>query len=95
MSYLQEELETRVKQLEERLRQRLTAEDFRLVCQLRQAEEVAATAACQAWEAQFLDALVQHFPNIELAIRGVALHVMATSGDCETLRGQPSGRHGR
>ncbi len=94
MPFLQEDLELRVKQLEACLRERLSPEDFRLVCELRQAEEAATTAACQAWEALYLDALAQHFPDIELAIRGVAAHVSATSGDCDTLRGLPSGRHG-
>ena len=94
MPFLQEEFELEVERLEACLREQLSADDFRLVRQLQRAEELAAVAACQAWEQRFLEALVQHFPDIELALRGVATHITATGADCDTLRGLPSGRHG-
>ena len=94
MPFLQEEFELQVEKLEACLRERLPADDFRLVRQLRDAEELAAVAACHAWEQRFLEALVQHFPDIELALRGVAAHITATGADCDTLRGLPSGRQG-
>jgi hypothetical protein len=82
-----EELERRVDQLDACLRARLSSEDYRLVRQLRQAEELAAVAACAAWEERMLAALVRHFPDHELAIRGVIAHVRASEADCDTLRG--------
>jgi hypothetical protein len=88
----QDTLERRVADLEAQLRARLSPEDFQLVRQLRQAEELAAVAACAAWEAQLCDALVRHFPEQELAIRGVLAHITATNADCDTLRGLPAGR---
>ncbi len=94
MPDLQEEFELEVEKLEAGLRERLPADDFRLVCQLRRVEELATVAACQVWEERFLEALVQHFPDLELALRGVAAHITATSADCDTLRGLPSGRYG-
>ena len=89
------ELDLHARDLEERLRQRLSAEDFRLVHQLQITRELAAVAACQAWQQRFLERLVQHFPEIEIAIRGVMAHLTATEPECDTLRGLPSGRHGR
>jgi hypothetical protein len=94
ISLMDEPLEHEVDQLEARLRERLSPEDFRLVLQLRQAEELAAIAACTAWEERCLDALARHFPRQALAIRAVAAHVRATNADCETLQGVPSGRQG-
>jgi hypothetical protein len=90
----QDALEQRVTALEARLRARLSPEDFRLVRQLRQAEELAAVAACAAWEARLSDALAHHFPAQELAIRGVIAHIRATNADCDTLQGRPAGRQG-
>lgn len=87
-------LEQRVAALEAQLRLRLSAEDFELVGQLRQAEERAAVAACTAWEARVYDALVRHFPAQQLAILGVIAHITATNADCDTLRGRPAGRQG-
>ena len=84
---LDEDLEQRIRQIEADLRGRLTAEDFRLVRQMRHLEELATMAACEAWQRRLLDALAQHFPEHELAIRGVAAHVVATDADCDTLRG--------
>ncbi len=82
-----ETLELRVDQLDAALRARLSPADYRLVCMLRQAEELAAVAACTVWEERMLAALVQHFPDQELAIRGVITHVHNTNADCDTLRG--------
>jgi hypothetical protein len=90
----QSALEQRVTALEARLRARLSREDFQLVQQLRQAEEIAAVAACAAWEARLCDALARHLPKQELAIRGVISHITATNADCDTLRGLPAGRQG-
>src|SRR5262245_6222501 len=90
----QEALEQRVAALEAELRARLSPADFQLVCQLRQAEELAAVAACTAWEARLYDALVRHFPEQKLAILGVIAHITATNADCDTLRGLPAGRQG-
>src|SRR3954447_20204441 len=90
----QDALEQRVTALEAQLRARLSPEDFQLVRQLRQAEELAAVAACTAWEARLCEALVRHFPEQALALRGVIAHITATNADCDTLRGLPAGRHG-
>jgi hypothetical protein len=90
----QDALEQRVTDLEAQLRARLSAADFQLVRQLRQAEELAAVAACTAWEARLCEALVLHFPEQALAIRGVIAHITATDADCDTLQGLPAGRHG-
>ena len=87
-------LEQRVTALEAQLRARLSPVDFDLVRQLREAEEVAAVAACTAWEARLYDALVRHFPEHKLAILGVIAHITATNADCDTLRGLPAGRQG-
>ena len=87
-------LEERVTTLETQLRARLSPADFQLVCQLRQAEELAAVAACAAWEARLRDALIRHFPQQALAIQGVFAHITATNADCDTLRGLPAGRQG-
>ena len=87
-------LEERVTTLETQLRARLSPEDLQLVRQLRQAEELAAVAACAAWEARLRDALVHHFPRQALAIQGVFAHITATNADCDTLRGLPAGRQG-
>jgi hypothetical protein len=53
-------------------------DDFRLVRQLRDLEEFATVAACEAWQRRLLDALARHFPEQELAIRAVAAHVIGT-----------------
>jgi hypothetical protein len=90
----QDALEQRVTALEAQLRARLSPADFQLVCQLRQTEELAAVAACTAWEARLYDALVRHFPEHKLAILGVIAHITATNADCDTLRGLPAGRQG-
>src|SRR5437660_5387149 len=90
----QDGLEQRVTDLEAQLCARLAPADFQLVRQLRQAEELAAVAACAAWEARLCDALVRHFPEQELALRGVIAHITATDADCDTLRGLPTGRQG-
>jgi hypothetical protein len=87
-------LEQRVATLEAQLCARLSPEDCQLVRQLRQAEELAAVAACTAWEARVYDALVRHFPEQGLALRGVIAHVTATNADCDTLQGLPAGRQG-
>jgi hypothetical protein len=92
-AFLDEDLEQRLQQLETRLREHLAPEDFRLVRQLRHLEELATVAACEAWQRRLLDALARHFPEQELAIRGVAAHVVGTDADCDTLRGLPAGRH--
>ncbi len=76
------------------LRGRLAPEDFRLVRQLRQLDELATIAACAAAEQRFLDALVAHFPDHALALQGVLAHIRATDADCDTLRGLPAGRQG-
>jgi hypothetical protein len=85
-------LEQRVTALEAQLRARLSPEDFALVRQLRQAEEIATVAACTAWEALLCDALARHFPEQALAIRGVIAHITTTNADCDTLQGLPAGR---
>src|SRR5205809_354601 len=90
----QDALEQGVTALEAQLRARLSPADFHLVRQLRQAEELAAVAACAAWEARLCEALTRHFPEQELAIRGVIAHITATNADCDTLRGLPAGRQG-
>jgi hypothetical protein len=90
----QDALEQRVTELEAQLCARLSPEDFQLVRQLRQAEELAAIASCTAWEARLCEALVHHFPEQALALRGVIAHITATNADCDTLRGLPAGRHG-
>jgi hypothetical protein len=90
----QDALEQRIAELEAQLRVRLSPEDFQLVRQLRQAEELAAVAACAAWEARLSDALARHFPEQALAIRGVIAHITATNADCDTLQGLPAGRQG-
>jgi hypothetical protein len=90
----QDALEQRVTDLEAQLYARLSPADFQLVRQLRQAEELAAIGACTAWEARLYDALARHFPEQELALRGVIAHITATNADCDTLRGLPAGRHG-
>ena len=58
----QDAWEQRVTELGAQLRARLSTEDFLLVCQLGQAGELAAVAACAGWEAQLGDALARHFP---------------------------------
>jgi len=90
----QDALEQQVTALEAQLCARLAPEDFQLVQQLRQAEELAAIAACTAWEAHLCEALVRHFPEQALALRGVLAHITATNADCDTLQGLPAGRHG-
>jgi hypothetical protein len=90
----QDALEQRVTALEAQLRARLAPEDFQLVRQLRQAEELAAVAACAAWEARLCEALVRHFPEQALAIRGAIAHITTTNADCDTLQGLPAGRQG-
>ncbi|SRR5579883_1231001 len=92
---LDADLEERIRLLERQLRDRLSPEDFELVWQLRHLEELATVAACDAWQCHLLDALARHFPEQELAIRAVAAHVIGTDADCDTLRGEPSGRHGQ
>ena len=92
-SFLDEELEQRLQQIETRLRERLARDDFHLVRQLRHLEELATLAACEAWQRRLLDALARHFPEQELAIRAVVAHVVTTDADCDTLRGLPAGRH--
>jgi hypothetical protein len=87
MVSLEEQHEQWVEQLAARLRARLSSEDYRLVCMLRQAEELAAVAACTAWEQRMLEAVVQHLPDHELALRSVITHVRNTNADCDTLRG--------
>ena len=94
MSVLDHELEQQVEALVARLRARLSPDDFQLVQQLRQTEELAIMAACVAEREQLLDAIAWHFPKQELAVRGILAHVTATDADCDTLRGLPSGRHG-
>ena len=89
-----ETLELRVDQLDASLRARLSPEDYRLVCKLRQAEELAAVAACVAWEERMLAALVRHFPDHDLAIRAVIAHVHNTHADCETFRSPGTPRPG-
>ena len=95
MSLLDTELEQQVQTLVARLRARLSPEEFQLVQELRQTEELAIMAACFAEREQLLDAIVRHFPDQELAIRGILAHITGTEADCDTLRGLPSGRHGR
>src|SRR5262249_9345511 len=96
MSILDSEaLDRRIDAVVAQLRERLAAEDFRLVCELRHLEELALLAACAAWEQRCLDALAQHFPEHALAFRAVAAHVRNTDAECDTLRGLPAGRHGR
>jgi hypothetical protein len=90
----QDALEQQVTALETQLHARLSPADFQLVRQLRQAEELATVAACTAWEARLCDALVRHFPEQELALRGVIAHITTTNADCDTLRGLPTGRQG-
>jgi hypothetical protein len=90
----QDALEQQVTALEAQLCVRLSSADFQLVQQLRQAEELATIAACAAWEAHLCEALVRHFPEQALALRGVIAHITATNADCDTLRGLPAGRHG-
>ena len=89
---LDAELEQRIQQIETRLRERLAPDDFRLVRQLRQLEELATVNACEAWQRRLLEALACHFPEHDLSIRAVAAHVVGTDADCDTLRGLPSGR---
>ena len=91
----QADLERRVDEVVAQLRERLAPEEFRLVHQLRHLEELALLAACAAWEQRCLDALAQHFPEHDLALRAVAAHVRNTDADCDTLRGLPVGRQGR
>jgi hypothetical protein len=88
----QDALEQRVTELEAQLRARLSPADFQLVRQLRQAEELAAVAACAAWEARLCEALARHFPEQALAIRGVIAYLATTNADCDTLRGLPAGQ---
>ena len=95
MWQLDTELEQRVEAIVARLRARLGPDDFALVQQLRHTEELAIMAACVAEREQLLDAIARHFPEQELAIRGILAHVTQTDADCDTLRGLPSGRHGR
>ena len=90
-----EALDRRIDEVVARLRERLAPEEFRLVRELRDLEELALLAACTAWEQRCLDALAQHFPKHDLAIRAVAAHVRSTDAECDTLRGLPAGRHGR
>ena len=93
MSVMDEEaLQRQIDEVVARLRERLAPEDFRLVHQLRHLEELALLAACTAWEPRCLDALAQHFPKHELALRGVAAHVRSTNTECDTLGGLPAGR---
>ena len=77
------------------LRERLAPEELALVHELRHLEELALLGVCAAWEQRCLDALAQHFPEHELALRAVAAHVRRTDAECDTLRGLPAGRHGR
>jgi hypothetical protein len=91
----QADLERRIDEVVAHLRERLAPEDFRLVCQLRHLDELALLAACAAWEQRGLDALAQHFPEHELALRAVVAHIRSTDAQCDTLRGLPAGRHGR
>ena len=90
-----EALDHRIDEVVARLRERLAPEDFRLVRQLRHLEELALLTACTAWEQRYLDALAQHFPEHDLALRAVATHVRSTNAECDTLRGLPAGRQGR
>jgi hypothetical protein len=70
------------------LRERLAPEDYRLVRQLLQLEELATVAACTAAEQRLLDALVAHFPDHALPLEATIAHVRATNTDCDTLRGR-------
>jgi len=88
-------LERQIDEVVAQLRERLAPEEFRLVYQLRHLDELALLAACTTWEQRCLDALAQHFPEHELAIRAVAAHVRSTDAECDTLRGLPAGRQGR
>ena len=90
-----EALDRRIDEVVAQLGGRLAPEEFRLVHQLRHLEELALLAACTAWEQRYLDALAQHFPEHELALRAVAAHVRNTDAECDTLRGLPAGRQGR
>ena len=89
-----EALDRRIDEVLARLRERLAPDELHLVHQLRHLEELALLAACTAWEQRCLDALAQHFPEHELALRAVAAHVRNTDAECDTLRGLPAGRHG-
>ena len=91
----QADLDRQIDEVVARLRDRLAPEDFHLVHQLRHLEELALLAVCTAWEQRCLDALAQHFPEHELALRALAAHVRNTDAECDTLRGLPAGRHGR
>src|SRR5262249_58178904 len=90
-----EALDRRIDAVVAQLRERLAAEDFRLVCELRHLEELALLAACAAWEQRCLDALAQHFPEHALAFRAVAAHVRKTDAEGDPLPGLPAGRHRR
>ena len=83
----QQALERHVDAVVARLRERLSPEEYDLVSELRHLEELAILAACAEWEQRALDALARHFPEHELAIRGVAAHVRTTNADCDTLQG--------
>ncbi len=95
MASLDMALEERIAAIEARLRDQLPAEGFALVRELRCLEELATLAACEAWQRRMLDAVVRHFPDHELALRGVVQHVLATDGDCDTWHGVAAGGHGR
>jgi hypothetical protein len=90
-----ETLDRQIDEVVARLRERLAPAEFRLVRQLRHLDELALLAACTAWEQRCLDALAQHFPEHDLALRAVAAHVRNTDAECDTLHGLPAGRQGR
>jgi hypothetical protein len=95
MASMDAALEQRLAAVEDRLRAQLSEEEFRLVRELRCLDELITMAACDGWQRLVLEALVRHFPDHELALRGVIQHVITTEGDCDTLQGLGTGGHGR
>jgi hypothetical protein len=95
MASMDAALQQRLAAVEVRLRAQLSEEEFRLVRELRCLDELVTMAACDAWQRRVLEALVRHLPDHELALRGLIQHVITTEGDCDTLRGLGTGRHGR
>jgi hypothetical protein len=81
-------------QVQAQLRARLAPEDYRLVRQLLQLEELATVAACTAAEERLLAAVVAHYSDHALALESTIVHVRATNGDCDTLRGRAPRRGG-
>jgi hypothetical protein len=88
---LVESCQRKVRDITAALRFTLSPEDFRLVWELRDAEETLGLAETGIRQRQLVDALAHHLPSAELAIRAAASHVIDEVGLALTSPEQAGG----